>query len=176
MIGFQANRRLLAVQRCSHDCAIGEATFRQVTQPVVVGQQRASALPFAAPRVQALLRTLVLFCLLPQGVANRDLRVHRAPLLGLAPSHLTAGRMTYDRRRLRLHGLIERLPGTHRYRVTSEGVRVALFFTRTYARIRRPGRARLALAAPPGDDALRPYFDDLEAALERWVDQARLAA
>lgn len=36
------------------------------------------------------------------------LRKHLAPLLGLSPSELTPGRMTYDLRRLRLHGLIER--------------------------------------------------------------------
>jgi hypothetical protein len=97
-IGFQANRRLLAVQRCSHDGALGEAAFRQVTQPVVVGAQRAAALPFGDPRIQALFGALVLFCRLPRGFANRDLRQFLAPLLGLDPSHLTAGRMTYDLR------------------------------------------------------------------------------
>jgi hypothetical protein len=175
-VGFQANRRLLAVQRCSHDCLIGEATFRQVTQPIVVGEQRASALPFGDRRTHALFSTLVLFCLLPRGFTNRDLRQHLAPLLGLDPSHVTAGRMTYDLRRLRLHGLIERVPGTQRYRVTALGLRTALFFTRTYARLLRPGLARILPNAPSGDEALRPYFDDLEAALDRWVEQAQLAA
>ena len=84
--------------------------------------------------------------------------------------------MTYDLRRLRLHGLIARIPGTHRYRVTPEGLRTALFFTRVYARILRPGLARLTPAAPPGDAALRPYFDKLEHAVDRWIDQAKLAA
>jgi hypothetical protein len=175
-VGFQANRRLLDVQQCSHDCTIGEAGFRQVTQPCVIHGQRATGLPFGDPRVQALFSALVLFCLLPRGFTNRDLRQHLAPLLGLAPSHLTAGRMTYDLRRLRLHGLIERLPGTQRYRVTALGLRTALFFTRTYARLFRPGLARILPAAPSGDEALRPYFDDLEAALDRWVEHAQLAA
>ena len=35
-IGFQANRRLLDVQRLSHDAMIGEDAFRQVNEPVVV--------------------------------------------------------------------------------------------------------------------------------------------
>jgi hypothetical protein len=175
-VGFQANRRLLTVQRCSHECLIGEATFQQVTQPIVVGGQRASALPFGDRRTQALFSTLVLFCLLPRGFANRDLRAHLAPLLGMDPSHLTAGRMTYELRRLRLHGLIVRLPGTQRYRVTAEGLRIALFFTRTYARLLRPGLARIFSTALPDEEALRPYFDDLEAALDRWVEQAQLAA
>ncbi len=129
-VGFQANRRLLDVQQLSHDCLLGEDAFRQVTRPQAVGAQRVAALPFADSRVQALLSVLVLYCLLPNGFANRDLRTYLAPLLGLDPSHLTPGRMTYDLRRLRLHGLIERIPHTQRYHVTRGGLRTALFFTR----------------------------------------------
>jgi len=175
-VGFHANRRLLDVQRCSHDGALGEVRFREVTGPVLVDGQRASTLPFAAPRVQALFSALVLFCLLPRGFANRDLREHFAPLLGIDPSQITAGSMTYDLRRLRLHGLIERLPGTHRYRVTPTGLRTALFFTRTYSRIVRPGLARIFPDAPSGDTTIRPAFDKLDTAIDRWIDHAKLSA
>ncbi len=98
------------------------------------------------------------------------------PLLGLEPSHLTPGRLTYDLRRLRLHGLIERIPHTQRYRVTHEGLRTALFFTRVYGRILRPGMARITPAAAVGDPDLRPSFDHVEGAIDRWIDQAKLAA
>src|SRR5947209_5168707 len=113
---------------------------------------------------------------LTQGVASKGVREHLARLLGLDPGTMTPGQLTYDLRRLRLHGLIERLPGTHRYRVTREGLRTALFFTRVYARILRPGLARIAPAAPSGDAVLRPYFAKLEVALDHWIDQAKLAA
>jgi hypothetical protein len=43
-IGFRANRRLLQVERLLHDCAIGEAAFREVTTPHVVDGQRVAAL------------------------------------------------------------------------------------------------------------------------------------
>jgi hypothetical protein len=89
VVGFQANRRLLDVQQLSHDCLIGEDTLAHVTRPQVVGSPRVSALPFADPRVQALCSVLVLYCLLPQGFTNKDLRAHLAPLLGLDPSHLS---------------------------------------------------------------------------------------
>src|SRR5262249_43054800 len=39
-IGFQANRRLLQVERLTHDCAIGADAFRAVTTPQVVDGQR----------------------------------------------------------------------------------------------------------------------------------------
>ncbi|GAC1402542.1 MAG: hypothetical protein NVSMB65_19630 [Chloroflexota bacterium] len=175
VVGFAANRRLLNVQQLSHDCLIGEDAFAQVTRPQVVAGQRVAGLPFGALRVQALFNAVVLYCLQPQGFANKDLREHLAPLLGLDPSAITPGRMTYDLRRLRLHGLIERVPGTQRYCVTHEGLRTALFFTRVYARVLRPGLARLAPTGPPGDPTLRPYFHNLEVALDRWIDHAKLA-
>jgi hypothetical protein len=173
-VGFRANRRLLDVQQVSHDCAIGEAVFRQVTEPSQVDGQRASALRYADPCVLALFSALVVFRLLPRGFANHELREHLAPLLGEAPSALTQGRMTYQLRRLRLHGLIVRRAGSHRYEVTSRGFRIALFFTRSYARVVRPGLTELFQPASAADSLLRRAADRFEAALEQYVARASL--
>ena len=175
-IGFQANRRLLQVERLTHDCAIGADAFRAVTTPQVVDGQRVAALRFADPRVQALLSALVVFRLLPEGFANRDLRALLARLLGVTPDTLTPGSLTYQLRRLRLHGFITRIDGTHRYHVTAPGLRTALFFTRVYARVLRPGLAHVLPRAPAPTSALRHAFDGLEAAMDRWCLDAKLAA
>jgi len=176
LIGFQANRRLLHVQQISHNCLLGEEAFQQVNQPLTVSGQRVPALRFSDPRVQALFSALVAFRLLPQGFANHELRVLLAPLLGLLPEHFTPGQMTYHLRRLRLHGLIERIPQTHRYQVTEFGWRVALFFTRTYARVIRPGLANILPHALPINHALRLRFDQLETAMDDWIAQANLTS
>src|SRR6478672_3398881 len=122
-IGFAANRRLLDVQRIGHDCFIGETSFQDLQRPVMIDAQRAAALRFADPRVQGLLHILLLFVLVQGTFAHCHLREHLAPLLGLKPGQVTAGRITYDLRRLRLHGLIERIPKTYRYRITDKGLR-----------------------------------------------------
>ena len=57
--------------------------------------------------MQALLTVLVLFCLQPEGFRNRQLRPLLAQLLGISESRISPGRMSYDLRRLRLHGLME---------------------------------------------------------------------
>jgi hypothetical protein len=176
VVGFGANRRLLDVQRVSHDCQLGAEAFAQITQPITVDGQRAAALRFEQERVQALLSALVVFSLLPTGFSNRDLREHLAPLLGLAPSQLPPGRMTYDLRRLRLHGLIERLPRTHRYHLTPDGRRAALFFTRTYARLFRSGLAQVMPAAAPANSPLRAAFDQLDRAIDRACLANKLVA
>ncbi len=130
---------------------------------------------FGCDPVQALLSVLVMFRLLPCGFSNRDLRELLAPLLSLPLSAMTAGRMTYDLRRLRLRGLIERIPGTHRCQVTGFGLRVALFFTRAHARLLRPGLGQ-ALGPGPPQQPLRRAFDRLEAVMDDHAEQARLAA
>ena len=100
---------------------------------------------FAEPRTHALLHALILFRQLAQGFRAADLRQHLAALSGSDPGSISPGAVTYQLRRLRLHGLIDRLPNSFRHRVTDVGLRVALFFTRTYNRLLRPG---LAAALP----------------------------
>ncbi len=77
------------------------------------------------PRSLALLHVLCVFRLLPHGFTNAVLRRHLAPLLGTTPDLMTSGQITYDLRRLRPHGLIERIPHTFRYQVTDTGIRSA---------------------------------------------------
>jgi hypothetical protein len=174
--GFAANRRLLDVECLSQDCCVGEETIERMTRPQVVDGQRVAGLPFFQPTVQALFQALVLFSLLPTGFANKDLRPLLAHLLGLAPSTISPGRMTYHLRRLRLHGLITRLPHTHRYQVTDEGLRLALFCTRLAARVLRPGITAILPATTTTDPILRPAFDRLDHALNQFLEEARLAA
>jgi hypothetical protein len=174
-IGFEANRRLLGVQKISHDCALGEDTFQKMQRPIETEGQVASGLRYADPRVQALFNAVLLFSLRPHGFSNRELRERLAPLLGLEQGHMTQGRMTYDLRRLRLHGIIRRVPKTHRYRVTRVGLRTALFVTRSYARILRPGFAAVPLEAL-GSSRIHKAFDAFDLALYRSCEEAKIAA
>lgn len=175
-VGFQANRRLLDVQKVSHDCSIGEDAFDAVVCPVEVKGQRASALRFGDSRVQALFAVLVVFSLQLRGFTNAEMRVLLAQLLGLDPANYSVGRMTYDLRRLRLHGIIERIPRSHRYQLTPVGLRIALFFSRTYARLLRPKLAEIMPQAPPIRSALRTAFDRLDAEIHACCEEEHLAA
>ena len=176
-IGFQANRRLLDVQKVSHDCTLDPAAFEQVVRPLEVKGQRVAALRFDDRRVQALFGVLVLFVLQVNGFANRDLREPLAHLLGIDSSKITPGQMTYDLRRLRLHGLIERIPKSHRYQLTPFGLRTALFFSRSYSRLLRPGFACLTPKIPSeGGPPLRRAFYRLEQEIAKYCKGENLAA
>ena len=174
VIGFAANRRLLGVQRISHHCQLGLETFEDLHRPAVVDDRRASALRFGDPRVQALLATLLAFRLLPEGFANREFREHAGPLLGPDAGAYGRGRATYDLGRLRLRGLIEKIPRTHRYRVTALGHRVALCYCRTHRRVLGPTLAAVADdRAPPELGRLVRRFDHN---IERLWEGRKMAA
>ena len=176
-IGFAANRRLLDVEKISQDCQLGEAVFDQVNRPRIVDGQRASALGFGDPRAMALFQALCLFMWLPQGFRNATLRPHVAQLMGEAPEDYTPGRTTYDLRRLRLHGVIIKIPGTHRYAVTDQGIRICLFLTKVHNRIIRPGFSQLMNGCPKAPN--RPIANamrQLDRSLGQFIDEAKLAA
>jgi predicted MarR family transcription regulator len=80
--------------------------------------------------------------------------------------------MTYDLRRLRLHGLIERVPRTHRYRITPAGARAAMFYARLYTRALRPASS----LQPSGSLRAQRAFDRLDAALAHFLEEVTLAA
>src|SRR6516162_3131908 len=113
-IGFAANRWLLEVEHLSHEI---HSRSGRINRPITLNGQRAS------------------------GFRSANMSNHLAALSGRTPATIGHGAMTYSSSGLRLHGTIERIPRSHRYRVTDAGFRTALYFTRTYNRLLRPALA-----------------------------------
>jgi hypothetical protein len=162
-IGEQINDRLLDAERLNHACSLEPARFERLQQPIVLGNRRVAALRFGDLRVHALLQAISHFTLVPEGFQNRDLRPLVAALLGRQLDAYSRGAMTYDLRRLRLHGLIQRVPRSHRYLVTLDGLQIASFYNTLYHHVLRPGWATLAeptIDTPaPLDTAIRHLAD-----------------
>lgn len=172
--GEQVNRKLLEIERISGSCVLTQDALDRLQHPTVEAGGRAPGLRFGDARVMALLHGLCGFAHLPGGFRNRDLRPQVAALRGLDETTYTSGRMTYDLRRLRLKGLIHRIPGTTRYTATTYGLHVALFYTKAYLRILRPGWAALT---PDPDAVPRPLRDALlqvDAEIQKLCDDANL--
>jgi hypothetical protein len=103
------------------------------------------------------------------GITNKHLRVLMTGLLG--GSRYTPGQMTYDLRRLRLAGLIRRLPHTNHYLLTDDGIRVAVFYTKVYNRLLIPLIAADQPQAPP---ELRAALNTITACVDDYANRARL--
>ena len=174
-VGFTANRRLLRVQRLDHDPITGTTALAAVTDPVTTATgTRVAGLRLGQQRSHALLTALLAFRLQPHGFTNADLRALTAGLRGLDPQAVSPGQMTYDLRRLRLHQLIERVPHTHRYRVTDTGLRDAMFLTRVHDRLIPTGLSHLTDTTNTGP--LHRAAIAYQHALDTLADQCGLAA
>jgi hypothetical protein len=172
-LGHQINHTLLQVERVSHECVLTQDALDRLQHPTLEAGQRASAVRFGDPRVMALLQALTGFTHLPRGFHNRDLRPHVAALLGRP---YTAAQMTYDLRRLRLKGLIQRIPKTHRYTTTSYGRTVAFFYSKLYLRILRPQWNALLPDSDHWPRSLRLALDQLDTEIDKLYTEAALAA
>jgi predicted MarR family transcription regulator len=125
-------------------------------------------LRFGDPRVMALTGALCQTLLAATGFTNTSLRAVIAGLLG---SDYRPGQMTYDLRRLRLAGLIQRLPRCNRYVLTADGIRIAVFYTKVYNRLLVPLTATDQPQAPAD---LRAALAAISRHVDDYAARARL--
>ena len=84
--------------------------------------------------------------------------------------------MTYDLRRLRVHGLIHRVPRSRRYQITDTGLQHALLFTHAHDHLLRTGLAEITDPDPPAPSRLRTAARAYQAAYDDLAHYAHLAA
>jgi predicted MarR family transcription regulator len=102
------------------------------------------------------------------GFTNKSLRGQVAGRLG---KDYSSSQMSYDLRRLRLHGLIERQGRTNCYALTPEGQRVVVFYTKLHTRLLHP---LLAADQPPAPLELRRALATISRVMDDYITNARL--
>jgi len=176
-IGFSANRRLLRVQRLDHDPITGITALHTVTDPVVTATgTRIPGLRLGQQRSHALLSALLIFRLQTTGFRNAEFRALTGQLRGLPADQVSANQMTYDLRRLREHGLIQRLPRSHRYEVTDTGLHTAMLLTRVHERLLPTALAQLNEPPPTPPPRLRTAARAYQNAIDDLTRQIGLTA
>ena len=164
----EVNARVLMIERAGQGCAIGNALFERIHQPYAREGQRTGAFRFGDVRAMALAGALCCLIHAVSGFTNKSLR---GLVTGLLGTDYSTAQMTYDLRRLRLHGLIERVAHTNTYVLTPEGLRVAFFYTKLDRRLLRP---LLEADKPPAPPEVRRAITTLEHAIVDYVAGARI--
>jgi hypothetical protein len=102
------------------------------------------------------------------GITNKSLR---ALMTGLLGGTYTMNQASYDLARLRVNGLIHRVPGRNTYTLTGDGLRFAIFYSKVHDRVLRPLLAADQPQAPPG---LRAALRTIDQHTDHRLAQARL--
>lgn len=162
------NNRLLDTERVGQGCVLASPAFARVAHPTVEEGRRAPALRFGDPRVTALAGALATCVHAVTGITNRSLR---ALMTGLLGTPYSIGQASYDLRRLRLKGLITRLPRSNTYTLTSDGLRFAIFYTKVCNRVLAP---LMAADQPPAPPPLRQALRTIDQHINDYLAHARL--
>jgi hypothetical protein len=177
-VGQSANRRLCDAESADAQPAPDVTTFAEVTRPSTTKDGLyAPGLRFGDARVMALLGALVGFRYVVVGFRNAEVVKRITALLEKTP--YTSRQATYDLRRLKRKGLIEKIPQSHRYQLTDRGRRVAVLFTKTYGRILAPGLTALDPRLPDDVAAKHPVavaWRRLDHSLDQFIDSRFVAA
>jgi len=171
------NRSLCEAEAADAQPAPDVSTFCHVTRPSTTEDGfYAAGLHSGEPRVMAVLDALVGFVYLVAGFSNRQL-VERVGALLQAP--YGCRQATYDLRKLKRKGLIEKIAQAHRYRLTNLGRRVAVLFTKAYGRVLAPGLSALDLQLPANlieRSELSRSWRCFDRALGNFIQEQMLAA
>ena len=111
----------------------------RLAQPVIQGKTKVSGIKLEHKRILRLLEVLL------QGAGGHLKRWTTAQLrqtvldqCGLKEKDYSLNQIRYDLRKIRLHGLIERIPHTHAYRFTQRGQKLTLLLIQLRKRIYGP--------------------------------------
>jgi hypothetical protein len=151
----------------------------RLAKPVLLGQSKIAGIRLDQVRMMRLLEVLLRRGAGSLGGWNmKELRAAILDACELAPAQYRVSAIRYDMRKLRAHGLIERLPHSHRYRLTAKGQKVAILMTLLRKRVYGPlassafvhapapaplPTARIELAYRKADQAFQTLIDAIAA-------------
>jgi hypothetical protein len=161
------NTTLLDTERVGQGCVLASPAFERIAQPTP--SPRMAAGPGLTVRRPSGPGALCNNVLAVTGITNKSLRALMPGLLGGATYSMNQA--SYDLARLRTNGLITRIPGTNRYRLTGDGLRFAIFYTKVHDRLLRP---LLAADQPPAPLLLRNALRTIDIHTTQTIDRARL--
>jgi hypothetical protein len=180
----QVNERYQEIQHDVMETFLDRGQLQALRQPTTnTSGRRIPGIKPDDPRVLAVMRALTRFA----HIANsdsfrcRDLLEPVAQALGRADYRLP--QLRYDLSKLRAKGLVIKLDGTHRYRLTAEGFRLCVLFIKLADRVYKPLTAA-TLSPIPEDVALSPEkratldqnYAAIDLAINNLLDQLGLKA
>jgi len=128
--------------------------FQRMALPVMAGKTKIAGIKIHDTRMMRLMEVLLHAGTQLNGWRSAD--IHQAILtaFGLSATSYTLTQLRYDMRKMKAHGLLERVAHSYRYRLTDKGSKAALMFILFHKRVCGPLANSLFHHQP--DEALKP--------------------
>jgi hypothetical protein len=128
--------------------------FQRIALPVTVGKTKIAGIKIHDTRMMRLMEVLLHGGTQLNGC--RSAEIHQAILatFGLSAGTYTQTQLRYDLRKMKAHGLLERMGAAYRYRLSDKGTKAALMFILFHKRVCGPLANSLFQHRP--DESLKP--------------------
>ena len=180
------NDRYLDVQQDVLETFVDRDQLRKLGDPTISPTgRRTPGLRLEDPRLLAVMQALVRFAPLATGgtFRTRDLHQPAAGALGRTKETYKLSQLRYDLGKLRVKGLIEKIPHTQNYRLTAEGYRICLLFLKLFHRVYAPLTAATLVPLShdqnlpqPRHSALDRLYASVDRALAKLLEHLGIAA
>src|SRR6516162_1533674 len=176
----------LHIQQDILETFVDRGQLRNLAQPTLTPTgKRISGLKLDNPRQLALMHALVRFAQIPAAgtFSTAEIYPRTVAALGATTQRYSLASLRYDLSKLRIKGLVEKLPRSRRYRLSPQGYSICLIFLKLFERVYAPLSAA-RLDPFPGDASLPPHkntlldrlYSRLNAALDRLLHASGLAS
>ncbi len=115
--------RFLAVVRCVDAATLDDGRLESLPLPSQVGRSRVAGIDVNRPRMVAVLQAVVALSSIPAGLSSRELAAKIRELTGQSEAEYGPRQASYDLKKLRGKGLVERVEKSRRYAATEPGLR-----------------------------------------------------
>jgi hypothetical protein len=116
--------RFVEVVRCVDASCLGPDVLERLAQPTQVGKARVAGVDWNKPRLRALMAAVVAVSALPgDGFTSGQIATQVRERLGWPEEDYAARQASYDLKKLRGQGLIEKVGTSAKYRAPAEGLR-----------------------------------------------------
>ena len=167
--------RFLAALQSVDACWVGGETLDRLPEPSQLGNSRVAGVNLNLLRMRAVLQALLALSSSPRGFRVEHLAEQVRPILG---EPYTARQASYDLRKLRGKGLVERLKNTRRYVVPADGVRTMAAVGLLRERVIKPilsGTLTRRGGYPKNEDPLNQHYRAIGAAMKNLFHELGLA-
>jgi len=128
--------------------------FQRMALPIMAGKTKIAGIKIHDARMMRLMEVLLHGGTQLNGWRSPDIHQAILPTFGLSASTYTLTQLRYDLRKMKAHGLLERIGRSYRYRLTDKGTKSALMFILFHKRVCGPLANSLFHHRP--DEALKP--------------------
>jgi hypothetical protein len=169
-----ATDRFAAFEADALNTPIDFPLFQRLALPIRLGRSRVPGVKIHDTRLLRLMEVLLHAGTQITGWRSRQMHEAVLAAYGLSPRSYTLTQLRYDLRKLKAHGLVERLDRSYSYRFTAKGLRVAVMFLLFHKRVCGPLAHSLFGQGPAETSRPRTKvevaFRKADASVQRLVD------